>query len=92
MSNVHLPFVSVYQRMTDFVQTLAYASVIGNSVTGVLAIYPRPIMWGRSENRTHNPKILRDSKAGALTTAPCGWLLCFLRDFFNSQSKTEQFF
>ena len=36
MSNVHLPFVSVYQRMSDFVQTLAYASVIRNSVTGVL--------------------------------------------------------
>ena len=35
MSNVHLPFVSVYQRMTDFVHTLAYASVIRNSVTGV---------------------------------------------------------
>ena len=36
MSNVHLPFVSVYQRMTDFVQTLAYASAIRNSVTGLL--------------------------------------------------------
>ena len=36
MSNVHLAFVSVYQRMTDFVHTLAYASVIRNSVTGVL--------------------------------------------------------
>ena len=36
LSNVHLLFVSVYQRMTDFVQTLAYASVIRNSVTGVL--------------------------------------------------------
>ena len=36
MSNVHLPFVSVYQRMTDFVHTLAYASVIRNSVTGLL--------------------------------------------------------
>ena len=35
MSNVHLPFVSVYQRMTDFVHTLAYAGVIRNSVTGV---------------------------------------------------------
>ena len=35
MSNVHLPFVSVYQRMTDFVHTLAYASVIRNSVTWV---------------------------------------------------------
>ena len=36
MSNVHLPFVSVYQRMTDFVHTLAYASAIRNSVTGLL--------------------------------------------------------
>ena len=36
MSNVHLPFVSVYQRMTDFVHTLGYASVICNSVTGLL--------------------------------------------------------
>ena len=36
MSNVHLPFVSVYQRMTDFVHTLAYAGVIRNSVTWVL--------------------------------------------------------
>ena len=36
MSNVHLPFVSVYQRMIDFVHTLAYASAIRNSVTGVL--------------------------------------------------------
>ena len=35
MSNVHLPFVSVYQRMTDFVHTLAYAGVIRNSVTWV---------------------------------------------------------
>ena len=38
MSNVHLPFVSVYQRMTDFVHTLAYVSVIRNSVTGVLDV------------------------------------------------------
>ena len=38
MSNVHLPFVSVYQRMTDFVHTLAYASAIRNSVTGLLEI------------------------------------------------------
>ena len=36
MSNVHLPFVSVYQRMTDFVHTLAYAGVIRNSVKWVL--------------------------------------------------------
>ena len=36
MSNVHLPFVSVYQRMIDFVHTPAYASAIRNSVTGVL--------------------------------------------------------
>ena len=36
MSNVHLPFVSVYQRIIDFVHTLAYASAIRNSVTGVL--------------------------------------------------------
>ena len=35
MSNVHLPFVSMYQRMTDFVHTLAYASAIRNSVTGL---------------------------------------------------------
>ena len=36
MSNVHLPFVSEYQRMTDFVHTLAYAGVIRNSVTWVV--------------------------------------------------------
>ena len=36
MSNVHLPFFSVYQRMTDFLPTLAYVCVIRNSVTGVL--------------------------------------------------------
>ena len=35
ISNVDLPFVSVYQRMTDFVHTLAYAGAIRNSVTGV---------------------------------------------------------
>ena len=39
MSNVHLPFVSVYQRMTDFVHTLAYAGVIRNSVKWVLPQY-----------------------------------------------------
>ena len=43
MSNVHLPFVNVYQRMTDFVQTLAYAGVIRNSVTGVLVGKLKPI-------------------------------------------------
>ena len=36
MSNVYLLFVSVYQRMTDFVHTLAYAGAIRNSVTGLL--------------------------------------------------------
>ena len=43
ISNVHLPFVSVYQRLTDFAHTLAYASVIRNSVTGVL-----PTGYGKS--------------------------------------------
>ena len=38
MSNVYLPFVSVYQRINDFVHTLAYASAIRNSVTGVLDV------------------------------------------------------
>ena len=38
MSNVYLPFVSVYQRMSDFVHTLAYASAICNSVTGILPL------------------------------------------------------
>ena len=32
--NLCLTFVSVYQRMTDFVHMLAYAGVIRNSVTG----------------------------------------------------------
>ena len=36
MSNVYLPFVSVYQRINDFVHTLAYDIAIRNSVTGVL--------------------------------------------------------
>ena len=43
MSNVHLP-VSVYQRMSDFVHTLAYASAIRNSVTGLLAITVMPTL------------------------------------------------
>ena len=46
MSNVHLPFVSVNQRMTDFVQTLAYAGVIRNSVTGVLSFNNGFQFWG----------------------------------------------
>ena len=37
MSDVHLPFISVYQHMIDFVHTLAYTSAIRNSVTGVLS-------------------------------------------------------
>ena len=56
MSNVHLPFVSVYQRMTDFVQTLAYAGVIRNSVTGVLVIlfcFDNPTLMSRNQANMH---------------------------------------
>jgi hypothetical protein len=39
MPNVPLAYVSVYRRMSDIFHTLAYASTIRNSVTGIDILY-----------------------------------------------------
>ena len=49
MSNVHLAYTSVYQRMSDILHTLAYASTIRYSVIPPLVIHGGCIALYRGE-------------------------------------------